>query len=51
VRAYRHSWRRDAEIPAYASPQRRHGHQGTIGAAVNPVVSGNPNIRFMFWTA
>jgi hypothetical protein len=39
--------RSDAEASTQFGPPL----QGTTGTWLSPMVSGSPNIRFMFWTA
>ena len=55
VRAHRHARRADREVAGDAPPDRGDRHAadryGSTGGAVRPVVSGRPNIRFMFWIA
>src|SRR4029453_16503501 len=55
TRPPRHPRRIDPEVPeelARAAPRGRERHDyGRTGAAVRPVVSGSPNMRFMFCTA
>src|ERR1700694_4968787 len=51
--AHRHARGADTEGLAQLAPECAHGEigQGRTGGAVRPVVSGRPNIRFMFCIA